>query len=315
MRPLSRCRVALSRSSLIIFKKKDVSTKNQSAVDAMEKMFTAIGGLEAQKFGINQGVKNALKAIEADPELVELIKKNSNLGSINITVNQSGSSTDNGESSPPSPSDDVDTTGGLAERHRVARAAYAKAKHANNRAKISALFRAIEQEFLPLSFQMVKNLMEKGSVEYFTITWNLGLFTPSLLEELRIRYNEQTKESPKTDVSDRETELKRIQLAKARVGKKIWEKWQVRIKNWIKKNKRTPRDRDYLSIFNINASAQNTYFKYNNTVLKLKNMAPGHHHRSVTQQHMVSLLADIKKHTGGWQNYAIWLSIGKGKLL
>ncbi len=56
----------------------------------MKTTFTALGGLEANAFGINVGVKNALKQIEADPELVELIKKNSALASQNITVNLSG---------------------------------------------------------------------------------------------------------------------------------------------------------------------------------------------------------------------------------
>ncbi len=56
----------------------------------MRTTFTAIGGLEANAFGINVGIKNALKQIEADPELVELIKKNSELASQNITVTLSG---------------------------------------------------------------------------------------------------------------------------------------------------------------------------------------------------------------------------------
>ncbi len=57
----------------------------------MSIFYTAFGGKEANAFGITQGVKNALKAIDADPELVELIKKNSALASQNITVNLSGS--------------------------------------------------------------------------------------------------------------------------------------------------------------------------------------------------------------------------------
>ncbi len=59
-------------------------------IGKMNTLYTSIGGLEANAFGINTGIKNALKQIEDDPELLELIKKNSNLLSQNISVNLSG---------------------------------------------------------------------------------------------------------------------------------------------------------------------------------------------------------------------------------
>ncbi len=56
----------------------------------LTEMYTTVGGLEANAFGINTGIKNAMQAIQDDPELVELLKKNSNLLGQNITVNLSG---------------------------------------------------------------------------------------------------------------------------------------------------------------------------------------------------------------------------------
>ncbi len=78
----------------------------ETTLAKMTEMYDVIGGKEANAFGINQGIKEALKAIEADPELIELIKKNSNTDSLNITVTKSGDLlTDSGlvaSSSPPS---------------------------------------------------------------------------------------------------------------------------------------------------------------------------------------------------------------------
>ncbi len=56
----------------------------------LTEMYTTVGGLEANAFGINTGIKNAMQAIQDDPELVELLKKNSSLLGQNITVNLSG---------------------------------------------------------------------------------------------------------------------------------------------------------------------------------------------------------------------------------
>ncbi len=67
-----------------------LSANTEIVIGKMNTLYTSIGGLEANAFGVNTGIKNALKQIEDDPELLELIKKNSNLLSQNITVNLSG---------------------------------------------------------------------------------------------------------------------------------------------------------------------------------------------------------------------------------
>ncbi len=73
-----------------LFGDKEVPKDATAVLGKMSTTFTALGGLEAMKFGIVQGIKKSLKDIEADPELVELIKKNSYLDTQNITVNLSG---------------------------------------------------------------------------------------------------------------------------------------------------------------------------------------------------------------------------------
>ncbi len=75
-----------------LFGDKALPKNTETILKKLETFYTSVGGLEAHKFGINQGIKNALKAIDADPELVDLIKKNSSLDSQTITVNLSGSS-------------------------------------------------------------------------------------------------------------------------------------------------------------------------------------------------------------------------------
>jgi len=67
-----------------------LSANTEIVIGKMNTLYTSIGGLEANAFGVNTGIKNALKQIEDDPELLDLIKKNSNLLSQNITVNLSG---------------------------------------------------------------------------------------------------------------------------------------------------------------------------------------------------------------------------------
>ncbi len=73
-----------------LFGDKVLSKDVDATLEKMTTTFTAIGGLEAQKFGINTGIKDALKAINADPELMELIKKNSALDTQNISITLSG---------------------------------------------------------------------------------------------------------------------------------------------------------------------------------------------------------------------------------
>ncbi len=67
-----------------------LSKQTEIVIGKMNSLYTGIGGLEANAFGINTGIKNAMQSINDDPELMELLKKNSNLLSQNITVNLSG---------------------------------------------------------------------------------------------------------------------------------------------------------------------------------------------------------------------------------
>ncbi len=100
-----------------LFGDKELPKNTETILKKLESFYTSVGGLEAHKFGINQGIKNALKAIDADPELVDLIKKNSSLDSQTITVNLSGTSVQTqglGQLVPSSPDDTtVDIPPGL----------------------------------------------------------------------------------------------------------------------------------------------------------------------------------------------------------
>ncbi len=93
-----------------LFGDKELPQNTETILKKLETFYTSVGGLEAHKFGINQGIKNALKAIDADPELVDLIKKNSNLDTQSITVNLSGNlaqTQDSGQLEPSSPSTEI----------------------------------------------------------------------------------------------------------------------------------------------------------------------------------------------------------------
>ncbi len=179
-----------------LFKDQDMKPGSQGVLDSMEKLFTGIGGLEAQKFGINQGIKNALKAIDADPELTELIKKNSNLDSQVITVNLSGNLTPpSSVQSPYSPSEEhdiiPDTTGGLAERHRKLRDKLTGKTDAQEfkllSATYSALFKSFEKKNgMVNSEQLARltNVNQNKNVRIWFVEWNFTWFTFSLQEEL-----------------------------------------------------------------------------------------------------------------------------------
>ncbi len=89
-----------------LFGDKEVPKDVDTTIHKMHSMFDAVGGKEASLFGINIGIKKALQEIDADPELIALIKKNSQLDTQNITVNSLGNGlvTQDGRviSSPPS---------------------------------------------------------------------------------------------------------------------------------------------------------------------------------------------------------------------
>ncbi len=175
----------------------------QSVTEVMGKLETtydAIGGKEAHMFGINQGIKNALKEIEADPELVELIKKNLYLDGQNITVNLSGTSTSQSdkESSPLTIDTIPDTTGGLADRHRTARVKLNSLMLQGVKADAqewleatqtySALFKLFESQHGKVTqaqLQLLNNVNERPRIWF--VTWNSNWFTIALKKEIMER--------------------------------------------------------------------------------------------------------------------------------
>ncbi len=76
-----------------LFGNKATPQSVDATLQKMTETFTGVGGLEAHKFGVTQGLKNALKAIDADPELQDLIKKNSYLDTQTPTPTKFGGST------------------------------------------------------------------------------------------------------------------------------------------------------------------------------------------------------------------------------
>ncbi len=148
-----------------LFGNKEIAAGDTKSLDKIEQIYTAIGGLEAHKFGINQGIKNALKEIEADPELVELIKKNLFNDTQNITVNLSGSS-NQGSDKDLFPSSG--SSGKSAELHRKLRAHYDAIELENKK----AAHKVIQQAY---------TTAVKGIIEIrFNGNWTLGWLTTLL---------------------------------------------------------------------------------------------------------------------------------------
>ncbi len=175
-----------------LFKNTKVNPQASDVLSSMKTLFTGIGGLEAQNFGINQGVKNALKAMDADPELQELIKKNSNLDSQNITINLSGTSTQvSSEPSPSFRSDDVpDFSGGLAGRHRAVRDKLSGKTDAREFSTLSQEYTNVFNAFESKEGQIRQDQLERltnvneTSVRIWGVEWKFIWFTFSLQKKL-----------------------------------------------------------------------------------------------------------------------------------
>ncbi len=210
----------------------------------LEDVYTKIGGLEAHKFGINQGIKNALKDIDADPELVELIKKNLLRDTLNITVNSPGTSKDDsGDSSLVDPSDQGGKGGGWsAERHRKQREAHdalilenKKSANARNRDTYTQQIRIIQSNQLPDGFSFgwlttffakKWNVIPGGTfdlVPYPSATVVFGFLTLAYQRELARIYNKfqedarETEEDVKSRVRKNHPTVKRITLSGGKI--------------------------------------------------------------------------------------------------
>ncbi len=173
-----------------LFGDKSIPKDKTSILKKIEEMYTSVGGLEAHKFGINQGIKNALKAIDSDPELVDLIKKNSALDTQNITVNLSGTSMTqlSGDVSvPPSPqSVDIPpglTMGILSYVQALARAAQQQ--------KLDDYVELVEM--IGLSDDKLYWLVKNGNVSIriagYTVRIEWGLLTLGYQQSLIPRFN------------------------------------------------------------------------------------------------------------------------------
>ncbi len=168
-----------------LFGDKEIPKDSSAVLSSIEKMFTNIGGLEAHKFGINQGIKNALQAIDADSELVDLIKKNSNLGSQSITVNLSGSSKspllEDTVSEPSQPS--LSKPPGTAFSILAYVQALANAAKNNDKRKYSDLINQIG-----LSDESVYTLVKNGQVTVETGGYKVNIQYGMLLLEIQRDY-------------------------------------------------------------------------------------------------------------------------------
>ncbi len=203
-----------------LFADKVLSKDVDATLAKMQTTFTAIGGLEAQAFGINTGIKNALKSIEADPELIALIKKNSGYVSQDITVNLSGTSQQTSSVPSPSSPSDIGFAGGLAERHRKLREALSLKNTPENRARLSAeysqIFRRYEQEFGTLPVSMLEEMINVNKkLRWNFVNWDMNWFTVSLQQELLVRFKKS--QESRITVTDK---LPPPQIAVGAVGTK-----------------------------------------------------------------------------------------------
>ncbi len=171
-----------------LFGNKATSQSVDQVLTKMTQTFTGIGGLEAQAFGVNQGIKNALKAIDADPELQALIKKNSNLDTLNITVKQSGSLvTDQSSVQSQSLVSDIGFAGGLAERHRKLRASLPQAKAAERISlteEYTQVFRDYESQYGSVPFDILQKIANVSGGKWNFVHWNFNYFSFPMQQEI-----------------------------------------------------------------------------------------------------------------------------------
>ncbi len=181
-------------------------TTPQSAETVLQKMDTfyrGVGGLEANAVGINVGIKNALKAMDADSELQELIKKNSNLDSQTITVNLSGTSTQNGDQSQSSLFREQ-TRGALDRRAQIKKEAE-EALIQRNQQMHSRAFKEAESLAGIIPIERLRELVKRFSTDWFNVTWQYGVMTLDLQRELAVRVNTYSISTSKTSVADAKT--------------------------------------------------------------------------------------------------------------
>ncbi len=171
-----------------LFGDKELPKNTETILKKLESFYTSVGGLEAHKFGINQGIKNALKAIDADPELVDLIKKNSSLDSQTITVNLSGTSglTQDSGQLVPSSLDDTSSTD-IPSGLTMSILSYVKAlADAAKLQKFDAYTELISQ--LRLSDVQIYWLVKNGSVTRITANHTIKVLWGLLTLEVQQKY-------------------------------------------------------------------------------------------------------------------------------
>ncbi len=299
-----------------LFGNKPTSLSVDETLKKMETLYTGVGGLEAQAFGVNTGVKNALQAMNADPELMELIKKNSSQDILNITVNQSGTSTPPvSELSPPFPSSTPIDLTGKAELHRRLREKVETALISKNQALIGNLFYEVEALAGTMPNINVSQIVKQLKTFWFNVTWFWGTLPLSLQKDLANRFNTQTSTGGKTSVAEEALKIYNLATLKGRAGRDQWFKMQQRISDWAKQFNKIPTKSNIMTIFRIKGSDQSIFFKYNNTVKKLANLSTraSTHTRLALQAAVKALIPKMK--LIGWSKYYIWLDVGQGRLI
>ncbi len=216
----------------LLFGDKSTPKTVSEVMGRMETTYDAIGGKEAHMFGINQGIKNALKDLDADTELVELIKKNSVLDSQNIIVNLSGNSEkETSEQSLSSLSKKLHDapliSGAYAERHRLLKQTIAKLNTAEAKASRN-FYSHVIKEIIQIRYDgtwpadKLQQLIQQGnttllggvweSESYETVVVSLGRISKQYHDSLIEPYNLSRQTTTSVDKVTTVTHLSDYQL-------------------------------------------------------------------------------------------------------
>jgi len=266
---------AVGRASFQATSSTNVPSQIAEVLKGLTQMYSTVGGLEANAFGINTGVKNAMKQIQDDPELVELLKKNSKLLGQNITVNLSGTGLINSQGQVVSdvPELELDSieeieVGLAVEAHQQ------KAADAACRAEYGAAFSVagFDSSGKHVSCQKIV-----GGHITSRRTW-----------------------PPLTQTSTPEQD----RIDEARRNKEAFER-EEKLKQGL------ARDKQYKAI-GITAQARQAFFKWFNTQKRMRKLTGTS--RQSWQARMIAIKRNAIRSGVNWGHYSSWFRIGLGQL-